>query len=297
MSVAGSASPPKPEECDHPAPVRGVMAHEYAPYQGARGPEGPRRTTMYYGPVVGGLPITAWHCERCGLLRLEYPDGRREERRLHPGPQPGLIAAAVPGDLAPESALGTQMRVSGLTATPDILEEYLVEAEPEAEPREPVVERLRARLPDLGMATWFTVVCLSCCVVGLVIGGILAIYTWTTPGAVLPLLWTVLALFVAGLVTPPLAAASRRWFASDRLSPSPAVALRGRPQLDGATRLVVGLLGLLVVGLVLGGILAIYDWTTPGAEMPLFVGGVVVFVAALVLQVLAAAVRRVARQQ
>jgi hypothetical protein len=297
MSVAGSPSPPTPAECDHPAPVQGVMAHEYAPYQGARGPEGPRRTTMYYGPVVGGLPIAAWHCERCGLLRLEYPDGRREERRLHPGPQPGLIATAVPGELAPESALGTQMRVSGLTATPDILEEYLVEAEPEGEPREPVLERLRARLPDLGVATWFTVVCFSLCVVGLVLGGVLAIYTWTTPGAMLPLVWTVLALFLAGLVTPPAAAATRRWFASDRLSPSPAVALRGRPQLDGVARLVVGLLTLLVVGLVLGGILAIYDWTTPGAEMPLVVGGVVVFVAALVLQVLGAAVRRLSRQQ
>ena len=189
------------------------------------------------------------------------------------------------------------MRVSGLTATPDILEEYLVEAEPEREPREPVLERLRARVPDLGMATWFTVACFSLCVIGLVLGGILAIYTWTTPSAVLPLFWTVLALFLAGLLTPPLAAATRHWFAADRLSQSPAAALRGRPQLDGVTRLVVGLLALLVAGLVLGGILAIYDWTTPGAEMPLFFGGLAVFVAALVLQVLGATVRHLSRQQ
>jgi hypothetical protein len=297
MPVPGSPPPPSPEECDHPAPVRGVMAHEYAPYQGARGPEGLRRTTMYYGPVVGGLPIAAWHCERCGLLRLGYPDGRREERRLHPCSQPGLIATAVPGDLAPESALGTQMRVSGLTASPDILEEYLVEPAPEAaERRAPLLDRLAARLPALGVATWFSVLCFTLCVVGLVLGGILAIYDWTTPGAVLPLFWAVLATFLAGLLTPPVAAASRAWFAGDQLSPSPAVALRGRPQLDGVSRTVVALLALLVVGLVLGGILAIYDWTTPGAELPLVDAGVAVFVAALALQVLGATVRRLSRR-
>ena len=72
------ASPPTPEECEHPAPVRGVMAHEFATYQGAMGPEGKRRTVTHYGPVLGGLPIEAWHCEVCGLLRLTFPDGRVE---------------------------------------------------------------------------------------------------------------------------------------------------------------------------------------------------------------------------
>ena len=72
------------------------MAHEFAHYEGAIGPEGLRRTVTFYGPIVGGLPIRAWHCERCGLLRLSYPDGRTEERRLFPGPQPGLLAAATP---------------------------------------------------------------------------------------------------------------------------------------------------------------------------------------------------------
>jgi hypothetical protein len=209
MSLAEAAtSPPTPEECEHPAAVVGVMAHEFAPYQDAQGPEGPRRTTMYYGPVVGGLPIKAWHCERCGLLRLEYPDGRREERRLYPGPQPGLIAVAVPEEATPESALGTQMRVSGLTATPDIYFKYYEAAPVDAE-TEPVFERLAARLPKLGLATWFTVLCLVASTIGLVLGGILAIYDWTTPGAVLPLFYTVLALFLVAVAVKVLAATVR----------------------------------------------------------------------------------------
>jgi len=291
MSVAEPApSPTTPEECEHPQPVVGVMAHEFAPYQGAVGPEGPRRTTMYYGPVVGGLPIRAWHCPTCGLLKLTYPDGRREERRLFPGPQPGLIAEAVPGDIAPESVLGTQMRVSGISATPDILAAYLA-AEGPAEEREPLLEVLAARIPQLGFVTWLSVLCFGLCVVGLVLGGILAIYDWTTPGAELPLFYTVLGLFLSGLGVQVLAAIGRAWFPTGDLGPSPAVALRGRPQLDGITRTVVALLVLITIGLVLGGILAIYDWTTPGAELPLFFAVLALFLLAAVLKVLGATVR------
>jgi hypothetical protein len=294
MSQAEVAlSPPTPEECDHPAPVVGVMAHEFAPYQGARGPEGPRRTTMYYGPVVGGLPIKAWHCERCGLLRLEYPDGRREERRLYPGPQPGLISSAVPGEATPESALGTQMRVSGVSATPDIYFSYFRE-EP-VEP-EPLHQRLAARLPKLDMLTWFTVACFAACAVGLVLGGVLAVYDWTTPGAVLPLFFTVLGIFLAALGAQVLGGIGRHWFPGGDLSPSPAVALRGRPELDGATRTVVALLVLTVVGLVLAGILAIYDWTTPGAMLPLFYSVLGLFLAAVVVKVLSVTVRHLQRR-
>ena len=295
MSVAEAAtSPPTPEECEHPAAVVGVMAHEFAPYQDAQGPEGPRRTTMYYGPVVGGLPIKAWHCERCGLLRLEYPDGRREERRLYPGPQPGLIAVAVPGEAAPESALGTQMRVSGVSATPDIYFKYY-EEEPVETQAEPVFERLAARLPKLGLATWLTLLCLAAVTVGLVLGGILAVYDWTTPSAELPLFFTVLGIFLAGIGVQVLDAVGRHWFPGGELSPSPAVALRGRPQLDGATRAAVALLGLTVVGLVLAGILAIYDWTTPGAVLPLFFTVLALFLLAVAVKVLSAAVRHLQR--
>ena len=114
VADAPSVTPPTPETCDHPAPVTGIMAHEFAHYEGAVGPEGLRRTVTFYGPIVGGLPIRAWHCEKCGLLRLSYPDGRTEERRLFPGPQPGLLAAASPVATEREH-YGMQARVSGLT--------------------------------------------------------------------------------------------------------------------------------------------------------------------------------------
>src|SRR4029077_16967403 len=126
----GRHAPPTPEECDHPAPVVGVMAHEFSPYRGAAGPEGKRRTVMYYGPVQGGLPISAWHCEVCGLLRLTYPDGRKEERRLYPRPQPGLIAGPMAGDLAPSAVLGTQAQVSGMSAPPEMLRALLPPEQP-----------------------------------------------------------------------------------------------------------------------------------------------------------------------
>jgi hypothetical protein len=293
MTVSeASTTPPTPEECEHPAPVVGVMAHEFAPYQGAEGPEGPRRTTMYYGPVVGGLPIRAWHCPRCGLLRLEYPDGRREERRLYPGPQPGLIAEAVLEAATPQAELGTQVRVSGLSATPDIYFKYYEQPAVEEE-REPVLERLAARLPKLGFATWFTVLCMATATVLLVVGGILAVYDWKTPDAELPLFYTVLGIFLGGLAAQVLDAIDRHWFGAGELSPSPAVALRGRPKLDGATRLIVWLMGLITVGLVLGGILAIYDWTTPAAEMPLFFTVLVLFLLALAVKVVSTAARHV----
>lgn len=51
------------------------------------------------------------------------------------------------------------------------------------------------------------------------------------------------------------------------------------------------LLGLTVVGLVLGGVLAIYDWTTPGAEQPLLVTVLGIFLVALVIPVITAATR------
>jgi hypothetical protein len=182
------------------------------------------------------------------------------------------------------------MRVSGLSATPDIYFKYYERPVEEVE-REPVLERLAARLPDLGMATWFTVLCMATATVGLVLGGILAIYDWTTPAAELPLFFTVLGIFLGGIGVQVLDAIGRHWFAAGELSPSPAVTLRGRPRLDGATRVVVSLLTLTTVGLVLAGILAIYDWTTPGAELPLFFTVLALLQLALAVKVLAATVR------
>lgn len=66
--------------------------------------------------------------------------------------------------------------------------------------------------------------------------------------------------------------------------PSPA-----RP--DPAVNLTAALIALAATGLLLGGILAVYTWEVPGAEMPLFFGVLATFLAALLVQVLAATVR------
>jgi hypothetical protein len=60
---------------------------------------------------------------------------------------------------------------------------------------------------------------------------------------------------------------------------------------DPATSLTAGLLALTALGLLLGGILAVYDWTVPGAERPLLFGVLAAFVAAMVVQILAATAR------
>lgn len=62
---------------------------------------------------------------------------------------------------------------------------------------------------------------------------------------------------------------------------------------DPAVNLTAALLAVAAVGLLLGGILAVYDWTVPGAELPLFFGVLAAFVAAVGVQVLAATVRHV----
>jgi hypothetical protein len=64
-----------------------------------------------------------------------------------------------------------------------------------------------------------------------------------------------------------------------------------RPHADPWVSLCVLLLGLTVVGLVLGGVLAIYDWTTPGAERPLFFTVLGIFLAALAIPVVTGAAR------
>ena len=46
---------------------------------------------------------------------------------------------------------------------------------------------------------------------------------------------------------------------------------------DPAVSLAVGLFGLTAIALLIGGILAVYDWTTPGAEKPLFFAALSLF--------------------
>jgi hypothetical protein len=272
---------PTPEECSHPAPVIGIMAHEFSPYRGARGPEGTRRTTMYYGPVVGGLPIDAWHCEVCGLLRLTYPDGRKEERRLWPGPQPGLIAAA--DVVALEQVTGRQARVSGLTATPELFSVLAPTTEP--------YELALPQLPDWGFVTWATVLLLCGVMGGLIAGAFLAVYTWYTPAALRPLFFSVLGCFGGAVAVQVLGAAFRHAFPMPRLGASPAVALRGKPAMDGVTRVVVAILVITIGVLISGAVLAVYTWYTPGILRPVFFAGLGLFGAAVALKLLDAARR------
>ena len=268
VADAPTSQPPTPDECAHPAPITGVMAHEFAHYEGAIGPEGVRRTVTYYGPVIGGLPIQAWFCEVCGLLRLTYPDGRKEERRLFPGPQPGLIAE--PSPVIPEAvSYGMQARVSGLSAQPRYFEQLQATAGVETgliALRLPVIA-----LPQYDAVTWLLVTGLGLIAGTLLAMGILAVYTYSTPSIELPLAIIVACTFV-GLVLFALGvAAVRHFFPAEQLQPSVAETARGTPQLDAATRTAVTLLCVAVLGLFAAGVLAVYSFATPGAEGPVFI--------------------------
>src|SRR3984893_747357 len=261
VADAPSVTPPTPETCDHPAPVTGILAHEFAHYEGAIGPEGLRRTVTYYGPIVGGLPIRAWHCEKCGLLRLTYPDGRTEERRLFPGPQPGLLAAASP--VATERVhYGMQARVSGLTAQPAFIDQ-LTGGESIVRPLQfPTVT-----LPSWDAITWLTVLGMISVLVGLLLAGLFAALSYTTPSVELPLVLSIVFIFVGVVALRLIALAIRHFAPAELLSPSVAETMRGTPELDAATRTVVFLLVVCVVGLFATAVLATYTYSTPGAVL------------------------------
>ncbi len=262
------------------------MAHEFSHYEGAVGPEGLRRTTTYFGPVIGGLPIDAWHCETCGLLRLSYPDGRSEERRLYPGPQPDLLA--LPTTLDPQQErFGSQARVSGLTVQPRV---YAQLAAPYAgAPFTPPWRRVT--IPAWNFLTWLTVVGLAVVIVGLFTTGVLAVYDYQTPESIGPVInitgWTFFAVLVAQL----LGAAQRHWFPFPAIAEPVSTTQRGRPAMDGATVAVVTLLTLTMIGLLATGILAVYTYSTPAAEAPVVVLTAICGIGAIVILV-AGAIKR-----
>lgn len=237
------------------------MAHEFSHYDGAQGPEGTRRTTTYYGPVIGGLPITAWHCEDCGLLRLDFPDGRKEERRLYPGPQPGLLAEASTESTDWEH-FGLQARVSGVSAPRQLIQRLEAE-QAQAEARGPV---WTVSIPNYGLLGWATIGLLGTVAVLLLLAGILATASTSTPDAETPLVATIATLFVAWLGLVVGTSAIRRWVPSHPLRPSIAVSGRAQPQLDGTTRAAVTLLVLTAIGLLLAGALAVLSTSTPDIE-------------------------------
>jgi hypothetical protein len=285
VADAPSVTPPTPETCDHPAPVTGILAHEFAHYEGAVGPEGLRRTVTYYGPIVGGLPIRAWHCEQCGLLRLTYPDGRTEERRLYPGPQPGLLAEASP--IAPERVYyGMQARVSGLTAQPAFIDQ-LTGGESVVRPLQfPTVN-----LPAWDAITWLTVLGMISVLFGLLLAGLFAALSYSTPSVELPLVLTIVFIFVGVLLLRLIVLAIRYVAPAEKLSPSVAETMRGTPVLDGATRTVVFLLVLCVMGLFTSAVLATYTYSTPGAEFPVILFSFSCAIIAAVIKVVDATVR------
>jgi len=253
------------------------MAHEFSPYQGAMGPEGARRTTTHYGPIIGGLPIEAWHCEGCGLLKLSYPDGRAEERSLFPGPQPGLLALPTQAD-APHTLYGRQARVSGLSAESAFFDRL--------EPgQEPLLGRLAARLPDYGAATWTVLAALVFVAVGLLVAGYLAVYDYQTPASLKPLVAVLAAVFGAAFLLQIWAAISRHLFPPGSLRPSVAVAGRGTPSINGATTCALWLFGLAIVGLLIGGYLAVYDYQTSPILAPVFIFTIVCGVGAVLVYV------------
>jgi len=285
VADAPSVTPPTPETCDHPAPVTGIMAHEFAHYEGAVGPEGLRRTVTFYGPIVGGLPIRAWHCEQCGLLRLSYPDGRTDERRLFPGPQPGLLAAASP--VAVERVhYGMQARVSGLTAQPAFID-HLTGGESIVRPMQfPTIT-----LPAWDAITWLTVLGMISVLVGLLLAGLFAALSYSTPSVELPLVLSLVFIFTGVLALRLIVLAIRHFAPAERLSPSVAETMRGTPDLDAATRSVVVLLAVCVVGLFASAVLATYTYSTPGAEFPVLLISISSAIVAVVIKVVDATVR------
>lgn len=64
-----------------------------------------------------------------------------------------------------------------------------------------------------------------------------------------------------------------------------------RPRPDPVAAISIVLIGITATALVLGGILAIYDWRTPAAVKPLFFAGLSVFGASLAILVLGSAIR------
>jgi len=282
---------PSPEECSHPSPVRGVMVHEFGHYSGAVGPEGTRRTVTFYGPVIGGLPIDAWHCEVCGLLRLSYPDGRREERRLYPGPQPGLLATP---SVVPWGRVlrGEQPRVSGLSIPEPVYEKmYVAEVGPATINWRPQLPRVE--LPHLDVLGWTNVVGLTAIAVGLLIAALVAVLPYSVQPEEGPLVLVLGLAFAVLLVANAASPAWHRLFPAPRLGPSVAETSRGAPALDASTRWAVGLLVSSLLALLACGVLAVYWYSTPGATRPVFILSMSLAVAAALVAIGGAVARAV----
>jgi hypothetical protein len=260
------------------------MATEFSHYLGAEGPEGKRRTVTYYGPVVGGMPIAAWHCQTCGLLKLDHPDGRHEERQLFPGPQPGLLRAPSENDFGVEE-FGRQARVSGLSLSP------VLAGELSPPPLRPIISlswltnllrNMGAAFYELNGLTQFAVVMFVATIAGLGTAGVLAVYTYSTPSSISVILWITVICFAAAfaaLIAPSV-------FPMPRLAPSLPDAT---PQTDPLRPIlkfsVVSLTAATLLGLI-AGVLAVYDYTTSPIEGWLVLAVAITFTLGLLVALL-----------
>jgi hypothetical protein len=221
----------------------------------------------------------------CGLLRLSYPDGRSEERRLFPGPQPGLLASASP--VAPERVhYGMQARVSGLSGQPAFIDQLTGGAPTMREFRFPTIT-----LPVWDAITWLTVFGMVAVLFGLLLAGLFAALSYSTPSVELPLVLIILGIFLGVLALRLVVAAIRHFAPADPITPSLAVLMRGKPELDGLTRTVVFLLGLCVTGLFFTAVLATYRYSTPGALLPVLVISLASAIVAIAIKLIDVTVR------
>jgi hypothetical protein len=141
----------------------------------------------------------------------------------------------------------------------------------------------RVELPTWGAVTWMTVGGLGVVMVGLLVTGILAVYSYSTPEAIGPVVTITGLTFLAVLLMQLAGAAQRHWFPSGQISPSVAETQRGTPKLDGPTIAVVTLLTISIVGLFVAAVLAVYTYSTSDAELPVVIITVIAAILAVVV--------------
>jgi FtsH-binding integral membrane protein len=179
-----------------------------------------------------------------------------------------------------------QARVSGLSLDPRLVGTLIP-----AEPHGPMLTFPTVTLPQLDVLSWLTALLLGLACVGGLYTAVLATYTYRTPSAVWPAVIVTLVLFGTAVGLQIGAAAMRHFFPMPPLAPSPQQRHGGKAELDPATRTAVFLLVLATIGLFVGAVLAVYDWRSPAAMFPLFMGVLICVGLAVVVKIADAARR------
>ena len=179
-----------------------------------------------------------------------------------------------------------QARVSGLSAQPAFIDQLTGGASIVRPIQFPTVT-----LPAWDAITWLTVLGMISVLVGLLFAGLFAALSYSTPSVELPLVLTIVFIFVGVIALRLIVLAIRHFAPADKLSPSVAETMRGTPELDVATRAVVVLLAVCVMGLFASAVLATYTYSTPGAELPVVVLTLSSAIIAAVIKVVSVIVR------